>query len=201
MCHLPYNCHPHSPKWVRLCHTKVACYISCIVVAPALTETRRFGILFSLFHYQYGVVCGDESSFIEGFGFAKDSVRADLLTSRSLIPDVSGNGRALYSGVQTSKESGRVLLHCWMLVIACSISVNVLLSHIMTPHLHVVVRFEMYHHRVLDAAYSFNAAVPLVFVGRSMSHCCGGRCAESLSTVTVASVYETLLCDLDFFSR
>ena len=28
---------------------KVACHISCIVVAPALTETRRFGILFIYF--------------------------------------------------------------------------------------------------------------------------------------------------------
>ena len=50
VCHLPYNCHLHSPKWTRLCHTKVACHISCIVVAPALTETRRFGIFFCLFH-------------------------------------------------------------------------------------------------------------------------------------------------------
>ena len=49
MCHLPHNCHLHSPKWARLCHTKVACHISCIVVAPALTETRRFGILFTYF--------------------------------------------------------------------------------------------------------------------------------------------------------
>ena len=48
MCHLPYNCHLHS-QWARLCHTKVACHISCIVVAPALTETRRFGILFIYF--------------------------------------------------------------------------------------------------------------------------------------------------------
>ena len=48
MCHLPYNCHLHS-QWARLCHTKVACHISCIVVALALTETRRFGILFIYF--------------------------------------------------------------------------------------------------------------------------------------------------------
>ena len=32
----------------RLCHTKVACHISCIV-APALTETRRIGILLIYF--------------------------------------------------------------------------------------------------------------------------------------------------------
>ena len=49
MCHLPYSCHLHSPQWARLCHTKVACQFSCIVVALALTETRRF-VFFFLFH-------------------------------------------------------------------------------------------------------------------------------------------------------
>ena len=43
MCHLPYNCHLHS-QWARLRHTKVACHIHVSFV-PALTETRRSGIL------------------------------------------------------------------------------------------------------------------------------------------------------------
>ena len=48
MCHLPYNCHFHS-QWARLRHTKVACHIH-VSFAPALTETRRPGILF-LFYF------------------------------------------------------------------------------------------------------------------------------------------------------
>ena len=57
MCHLPYNCHLHS-QWARLRHSKVVCRTSWIVVAPALTETRRFGIL--LFHTGSGAeILGD----------------------------------------------------------------------------------------------------------------------------------------------
>ena len=47
MCHLPYNCHFHS-QWARLRHTKVACHIH-VSFAPALTDTRRSGSLFSFY--------------------------------------------------------------------------------------------------------------------------------------------------------
>ena len=47
MCHLSYNCHLHS-QWARLRHTKVACHIHVSFV-PALTETRRSGVLFICF--------------------------------------------------------------------------------------------------------------------------------------------------------
>ena len=48
MCHLPYNWHLHS-QWARLRHTKFACHIACIVVALALTGTRRFLFCFVYF--------------------------------------------------------------------------------------------------------------------------------------------------------
>ena len=50
MCHLPYNCHLHS-QWARLRHTKVACHIY-VSFAPALTETRRFGIVVFILFYR-----------------------------------------------------------------------------------------------------------------------------------------------------
>ena len=60
-------------------------------------------------------------------------------------------------------------------------------------------RITMAFHNV---AYSFNASALLASVARSISTILWKILHRiSLSTVTVAFVYETLLCDLDFFSR
>ena len=83
--------------------------------------------------------------------------------------------------VHTSEESGIVLFHCWSLVLAHSISVNVLLSHIMVPHLHVVVRIEVYHTVSFhDVAYSFSTQrYHWRLLDARCPHCCGECCVES----------------------